>query len=254
LVDNIITASERFAEGDPVIFGQGGDIVNGSTFNEPLVKAGSVMHNQISLACQLYDEFAKRLNIAETYIAYGTDVHVFGDGSAEELVAKHIRDTYHKPAIAEQHPIINIDGFLLNLSHHGSATGDNWTQDSPARMYLLRQMSDDMDIRNKKPAGMYARGHVHGYAKAYGRMMRSGKSIESWLYIMPSMCLMNSHARKVTRSKSWTVHGALLFEVLDGELGRVKPLLKYFDATTSFTVGNNAYGSGKYSQGDGQMG
>jgi hypothetical protein len=252
---NVLAAVEKRTAGAPIIMVQGGDIINGNRFVESMVNGGGRIANQVAIAGQFFAEIRKRLpNIAEFYTVYGTGVHALDEGSAEEIITDKIGDLYGIASHSADHILLDVDGCQIDIAHHGPGAGRAWTQDNPARLYLLRTMMDDMDILNTRPAAVYLRGHVHQYSEAHARIERAGRIWKSQLFVMPAMCLMNGHARKVSRSQSYSRHGWLLLEITDGRLSGSWPMIKAFSSRTVYRAVNMAYNKGNFSQGDGQMG
>lgn len=235
ITQNVFSYIETVGVDIPVCVIQVGDVVNGNNYTETLVS--SRMAHQIAIARGYLDEFHNRLNMAGFYTVHGTDVHVFGEGSAEELIAEYAREKYHIESISASHMLLNIGGVRFDISHEGPNAGEAWLAGNAARGYLRRRMMEDMDCLGREPADVYVRAHVHGFADVYDTIERNKHFYHSRLVICPAMCIPNSYARRVTRSINYYRLGMLLAEVVDGRLIGITPLLQTYDVRNYITAG-----------------
>jgi hypothetical protein len=90
-------------------------------------------------------------------------------------------------------------------------------------------MYADMDELNRKPADLYLRGHVHGYAHQHDSIRRNGRTYDSQIVICPSMVGINPHARKVTRSVPYAKNGMVIIHATDGRIDEIVPVVDTYD-------------------------
>ena len=211
---------------EPIVLTQVGDIVNGNSFVETQYTR---LSHQISIARAYLAEFMTRLNVSGFYTVHGTDVHSYGEGSAEELIAEYTREKYGVESVSASHLLLDVGGVRFDIAHDGPSVGEAWLTGNGARTYLRKRMMADMDVLQREPADVYVRAHVHGYADVQDSIERNGKFYQARLVVCPAMCIPNGYARKASRSISYYRLGMLLADIQDGRLVSIMPLLQSFD-------------------------
>lgn len=223
--------TRELAGKDPVHLMFIGDLTHGNRFHEEQISTR--MSDQIMYGVYALDEAYKLPNVKSSRMALGTGAHVFGQGSSEVLLASMMRDRYPKiNTRALYHGCAEYGGFTIDFAHHGPPPGSrNWLRGNVARLYLQSKMMDDLDA-GVVPADMVVRGHYHTYVKTWYGMNRNGMRYESWLIIMPSLCLMTDHSRKVTASAYRVSPGIVVNEIVNGKLLETYPITRTLDLRT----------------------
>lgn len=195
----------ELASGDPVDVVHLGDIIQGLRFLDGL--AESRFADQIAIAAANGTPWLCWENISSVTVVSGTGVHEGGEGSAGELVAA----LWHAGSI--QHGLLDVDGVLIDVAHHGPAAGiREWTRGNVARLYLLdRMMTDD------PPARVYLRAHRHEPVWVTQHL----DDVTADLLVTPAYQLPSAYVRQVMQSPSAAVCGMIALEIRDGELAGV---------------------------------
>ena len=196
----------ELADGDLVDVIHLGDIIQGLRFIDGLNQ--SRFADQIAIASANGAPWWIWPNINSVTVVSGTGVHEGGEGSAGELVATLWQ------AAGIQHGLLDIDGVLIDVAHHGPAAGiREWTRGNIARLYLLdRMMTDD------PPARVYLRAHRH--EPVWATQHRGDVTAD--LLVTPAYQLPSAYVRQVAQSPSAAVCGLIALEVTDGQLTGVQ--------------------------------
>lgn len=189
--------------------------------------------DQIQAAYWNFRPLLEIKNVKSLYCAVGTGAHNFGEGSAEELAVQICQERFPKKEIGcLYHGLIRYGEFEVDLSHHGPGVGSmNWTRKNSARSYLLSAMLGDLDA-GETPADLYLRGHVHTYIKTWESVSRAGIEHESWLVILPALCLLGDFGVQITKSLYRLSPGMVAFEIVNDKLYKIHPLLNNLDIRT----------------------
>jgi hypothetical protein len=211
-----------------------GDITHGIFDDEQI---SSRMSDQISYGFYGAVPILEQKNVKSFGMSIGTGVHVFGEGSAEILVADRLQERYPKKQIyVDYHGLITIDAFTIDAAHHGPHPGTrNWLQGNVARYYLKSMMMDDLDAGDV-PANLVLRGHFHSYVREWCSVSRMGTTYESWIVVMPSLCLLGDYGHKATRSIYRLSPGVVAFEVINGRLHQTYSFTQNLDIRTKRTL------------------
>lgn len=212
-----------------------GDITHGSKYiSEQL---STKMSDQISYAFYAMLPIIQLKNCKSFGLSIGTNSHVFGEGSAEILVADRLQEKFPKINVfVDYHGLLNIEEFLIDTAHHGPHPGNrNWLRGNVARLYLRSMMMDDLDAGDK-PANLVLRGHYHSYVREWCSITRMGITYDSWIVIMPSMCLLSSYGHQITQSTYRLSPGLVAFEIINSKLYDIHPMMQHLDIRTKRTL------------------
>ena len=199
----------------PIVLFQTGDVNQGIVYdvNDPLSA-------QADIALMNVMPWLVTKNVVAVRVDEGTAVHSFGQGSAESLLVKRIKDRYPKiDAKVVPHGLSTIYDVKIDHAHHGPYTGSReWLKGNVAQYYLKDIMMKDI-LRGRQPPHLVLRGHYHSVVEVFNRIRGAdGKAYRSWLWVLPSLCGMNGFARQVTKSEYEITNGIVAFEVIDGHI------------------------------------
>lgn len=216
---------------DPIHLLWMGDLTHGKKFNEE--QLSTRMSDQIMYASSAMSVAYRLPNIKSSRMDFGTGVHVFGQGSSEVLLSAIMRERFPKiDTRAMYHGLTHYGGFSVDHAHHGPPPGSrNWLRGNVARLYLQSKMMDDLDA-GSIPANLVVRGHYHSFVKTWHGLGRSGDWFESWLVIMPPLCLPGDYTRKVTSSVYRVNPGVVAVEIINDRLHAVHPFTQTLDMRT----------------------
>lgn len=209
--------TKSLAGRDPIHVFILGDVTHGTKIAEQ--QMSTRMSDQIIYAADAIGPVLRLGNIKSCRIAFGTGWHVFGQGSSEILLSTILKDRNPKIDIRSlYHGLAYIEKYSIDYSHHGPPPGSrNWLKGNVARLYLQSKMMDDLDA-NQTPANLVVRGHYHQFTKAWYGLSRGGNRYESWLAIMPPLCLPGDYTRKVTSSVYRASPGVVAVELVNDKL------------------------------------
>lgn len=114
------------------------------------------------------------------------------------------------------HDILDVDGVILNLAHHGPPPGRRvWLRGNELRLYIRTLMMDAL-MTGKMPPDIVARAHRHQYVPEVVCMRVEHQTYRTSGFIVPSYCLIDDYGRKTVQSPEWTDIGMLVWEIQDG--------------------------------------
>ena len=207
-----------FAGRDDVYVTHIGDPAHGNKHPSELIS--TQLSDQIDVAISTFAPVLSRKNVKACRIAEGTAAHNFGEASAETLIETRLQKEYPKVDIrCVRHGLLTLpDGFRIDYAHHGPSPGNRiWTKGNTARSYLRSEMQRELNS-GKIPANFYMRGHFHEPVKEWATVVREDVRHESWLMILPSMCLMSEFASQSTKSQPVITNGVIALEIINGKL------------------------------------
>lgn len=221
----------KLAGTDEIIFIEMGDMTQGARFTDDL--------SEIALSRQMIVSFHNSLpwvgmeNVKRMRAVKGTGVHVWGEGSTETILTMMLQRQYPKKDIKiADHYLLNIDGYLLDVSHHGPGAGlRNWTRGNAFELYVKSILLDDLNA-GRTPPHIVLRGHKHEFTYAHAVHQVNGHVWELPGFIVPPYCFIGSHAQKVMNSPSSMGVGTLALELVDGKLLQYHPFTHYVDLRT----------------------
>jgi len=219
---------KTFAKKDRIVAVCVGDLATGDKHPAKLVSA--IPDDQIAIACANLLPLYTKLNPSAVRIYKGTGAHNFGFGSAELAITRSMKVLFPKTETEVfDHSLSTINGMLVDISHHGPSAGiRTWLKGNVARLYLQSLMQDDLNAA-KQPPRLVLRAHVHEDVRVWVEMKGNNHRYESTLVILPPLCYIDDYARQKAQSPSRVSYGLYVFEIIDGELARTRPMVKIVD-------------------------
>lgn len=220
---------------DEIIFLEMGDLTQGSVFKDDLAETS--LSAQVILSQWLCKPWMDLPNVQKMRIVKGTGVHVWGEGSTETILTHLLQKEYPKKSVAiNDHYMLSVDGFRVDVAHHGSGPGiRNWTRGNAFELYVKSVMRDAIDM-GEEPPSMILRAHRHEFI--YRRAIHQTRENvwEMPAFITPPYCFIGSHAQKVMNSPASMGVGVLAFEILNGKLYDWHRFTHYVDLRTREAV------------------
>lgn len=221
----------KLAGTDEIIFVEMGDLTQGNIFKDDLAETS--LSAQVIEAQWLCVPWLEIQNLKRMRIVKGTGVHVWGSGATETVLTALLQKSYPKSDVKiSSHWMLNVDGFRLDVAHHGPGPGmRNWTRGNVFELYLKSILKDDIET-GIEPAHVVLRGHKHTFI--YRRAIHQVKNLIWELpgFITPPYCFIGSHAEKTENSPSFMGVGILALEVINGKLLQYHPFTHFVDLRT----------------------
>lgn len=210
-----ISDLKSFAKKDDIIVLSLGDITHGLVHLEE--QLSTRMSDQSTIAYYNFLPLLNLKNVTHLRMIIGTGVHVFGEGSSDDIVSLALKNKYPKVNIKTMyHSRLQIGETLIDAAHHGPGTGNRiWTKGDTARQYLKSILMSDL-LSGETPPDLVLRGHYHQYIKAWAEI----NGHEAWLMVLPPLCLMSDFARKASASSYKTSPGLVMMEIINGKIGQ----------------------------------
>ncbi len=225
----------ELSEGCPVMAIHNGDIAQGDRFKSELVSTR--MADQILIGAANLRPVMEYGNVYALRLAVGTEAHVFGEGSAEILVADVLKKEYPQKDIqVVHHGLCEVGGVLVDYAHHGPGRGIRvWLNGNVARYYLQSLMMEAI-MRGEKPPRLVFRSHYHDWICETVTISIGDVDYVSTIVITPSYCMMGEHGYKATRSAGKITNGMAAVEIERGEVIKIHRLTKTLDIRTKEKV------------------
>lgn len=222
---------KKLAGSDEIVFVEMGDMTQGARFTDDL--------KETSLSRQTITSFHNSLPwlgmdaVRRMRAVKGTGVHVWGEGSTETLLTMLLQKEYPKKDVKiADHYLLNVDGYLIDVAHHGPGPGmRNWTRGNAFELYVKSILLDDLNV-GRTPPHIVLRAHKHEYT--YGHAIHQVKGTIWKLpgFIVPPYCFIGSHAQKATNSPSSMGVGTLALELVNGKLLEEHAFTHFVDLRT----------------------
>lgn len=216
------------ADGDPIVVLENGDLTQGNKY--PSEQVGYKQSDQEIIAYYNIRPWYELPNLHSVTFAKGTDSHTFGYGSSEINLCHRLKQEFPKiQSEIAYHWLLDIGDVTFDLAHHGPGPGlRHWLHGNTARYYLRDLMYTELHA-GRIPPHIVLRGHFHTYVKEYLSMNFCGDEYESWLYVLPPLCIPGDYAIKVMKSIYNISVGLLAFEVIDGQISKAHKFTQSFD-------------------------
>lgn len=204
---------DRIAKKDIIDIALMGDLTDGGRWSQG--NNQDTVYDQVMVGYQALLPLVTKKNVRSIRIMFGTEVHTWGPGGGEKFIRDYFKSQLPKVDIkAGTHFHMKINGIDWDEAHHGSSAGIRaWTRGNVIRHELRSAMMTEIS-RGKKPPNVYLRGHFHSY-------LRERVDVDKYTsnyYLVPSMCMPNPHAIKITKSIPLVTNGVCVYETIDGRL------------------------------------
>lgn len=226
-----------FADGDPITIIHNGDLTHGSRYGEGL--SYNTVDDQTQIGYHNLEPWFSLPNVIAGRLVLGTAVHTF-DGSSEAIITRHLRAQFPDCDIRTiSHSLLTVGGVSFDIAHHGPSPGSkNWTTGNPLRSYLQDLILCELHA-NRTPPRVVMRAHYHQWIphETASRWFQ-GETYSTVGVLLPSMCGLTAHGRQATKSTHMLTLGCVCFEMIDGELARIKPMVRHLDLRTKERIGD----------------
>jgi len=231
----MIASVKDFADGDETTIFYVGDLTHGNRYIEELMAV--TPDDQMQIGYWSLKPWLELPNVNVSRLFQGTYVHTFG-GSSEAIVTRQLRGDFPKCDIKTvAHGRITVGGVTLDVTHHGPSTGSRrWLEGNNPRFYLRDLQQKEFALGNEPPQ-VVMRAHRHTWIPEERlRVWWQGKTYESAMILLPSMCGLSAHGRQVMQAPFILTLGCVCVEVVNGQVGRILPLVKMLDIRTKEVI------------------
>jgi hypothetical protein len=216
---------------DEIVFVEMGDMTQGARFTDDLAETSLSRQTLISFSNAL--PWLGMENVKRMRAVKGTGVHVWGEGSTETILTMLLAKQYPKKDVRiADHYLLNVDGYRLDVSHHGPGPGmRNWTRGNAFELYVKSILLDDLNAK-REPPSMVLRAHKHEFTYAHAIHQVMGEVWQLPAFIVPPYCFIGSHAQKAANSPSSMGVGVIALELINGKLLDWHAFTHYVDLRT----------------------
>ena len=212
-----------------------GDLTQGNKYPTELVTTRD--GDQTLIAYYNLLEWYNVPNVKTVTYSKGTGSHTFGFSSSEINLCHMFKKEFKniKSDIA-YHWLLDINGVTFDTAHHGPSPGiRHWLKGNNARYYLKDLMYTEF-FAGRTPPNVVLRAHFHSYVKELVTMTFQGKDYESWIYVLPPLCIPGDFTIQVIKSVYSVQIGLLAFEVIDGQISKSYKFTQSFDTRAKETL------------------
>lgn len=214
---------------DEIVVFDLGDPTQGSAFPREMVSTRQSDQYAIAEANKI--PLLSLKNVKRAFFVKGTGAHEFGEGSAQAVLANALSAKTGKPIEVMYHAEARINGYILDLAHHGPPPGvRNWLRGNVLRLYT-QSIMDDALKSDREPPNFLGRGHYHQFVTEVVTR-QNARTWECRATICPAYCLIDDYARKVAKSPYRATVGMIALEIVDGRLIQQHELLRTIDFRT----------------------
>lgn len=211
------------ADGCPVALIVNGDITQGKQHPEQLVTTS--IANQFLIADAALKPWVEIVpGFSFLRFAFGTASHIFEEGTSPVMVNELFQRSFPKINTGiVRHGLLKVGGLGIDYAHHGPSQGiRDWTKGNQLRYYLKSIMAEHMKNNQEPPMAVF-RSHYHYPHREIISEFVDGigghpMTVESRIYLTPSMCGMNDYAYQASRSTSKVYNGFMVLEIENGKI------------------------------------
>lgn len=215
---------KRLADGCPVGLIVNGDITQGKRHPEQLVTTS--IANQFLIAEASLTPWVKLIKkLSLIRFAFGTASHIFEEGTSPVVVSHLFRSQYPNVNVGVvRHGLLNVMGIEVDYAHHGPSQGiREWTKGNQLRYYLKSLMSGHLKNGHEPPAAVFRSHYHYPHREIVSEFIESDqpgrpRTVESRIYLTPSMTGMNDYAYQASRSNSKIYNGFMVLEIENGKI------------------------------------
>lgn len=224
----------EIAGDDEVVVLHNGDLTWGSKYMTEMVSTRK--SDQIAIAVANLVPWLALPNVQHMRLCHGTGSHQFGEATSDALVSAQLQAMYPASDVqAVRHGLASVDGVGIDYAHHGPSAGiRQWTNGNQLRYYAKSLMNDEI-LRGRTPPRIVVRSHFHTYTRETVRVHGEREWVTD-IFVTPAYCGLTEYATQATRSAYLIGCGLILFEVVDGALREVYPLVRVVDLRREETL------------------
>lgn len=214
---------KHLADGCPVAVIVNGDITHGNKYPDQLLTTS--IANQFLISEKVLQPWIEKIpGFKFLRFAFGTGSHIFSEGTSPVIVSELMRPKYPDIDIGVvHHGLLDAKGIRVDYAHHGPSQGiREWTEGNQLRYYLKSIMARAFKDGEQPPNVVY-RSHYHYPVREIVTTFADNgngrpRTVESRIYLTPSMCGMNDYAYQATRSTTKLYNGWMVLEIEDGKI------------------------------------
>ena len=219
---------KELAGGDEIIVFHVGDPTHGTKYAQGLIADVSRSDQRIIATANL-KPIISLPNVKTARLFTGTAAHVW-PGSSDAKIAWSLRNEYPAKDIGSiHHSRTRVGADVFDIAHTGPHGGSrDWLRGNVALYYLRDRIYRDRRM-GKNPARVYLRAHRHIWLRVPFIDRWDSRETKHDLTIVPSYCGLSTFGREVTQSEPELVNGMCVYEIVDGKLVDIHPLIDYTD-------------------------
>ncbi len=220
---------------DEIIVFHVGDPTHGTKYAQGLI-ADVSRSDQRTIAEWNLKPIVGLPNVKTVRLFTGTAAHVW-PSSADAKVARALQQDYPSKDIGSvHHSRSRIGDEIFDTAHHGPHPGSrDWLRGNVALYYLRDRTYRDRRM-GREPARVYVRAHRHVWLQMTLNDRWVNRHDKHHLTVIPSYSGLTAHARQVTQSEPELVNGMCVYEIVDGKLRDIHPLIEYTDLRLEETL------------------
>lgn len=208
-----------------------GDVVQGTWLPNQLLSVPRLI-DQYIIAEETMAMWLRNKKVRGVRFVKGSGVHVQAHGTAELAVARMLSKRYPSKDIAAwYHQMLDLDGVLFDIAHHGPNKGSrDWLEGNILR-YYMRSIVQKMLKAGERPPDVILRGHYHDRAfEVLHTHLVSGETVKTFGAICPAYSLFtDDYTIKATKSKGYMTAGTVVIEIVEGRLKDIYDLTRTVD-------------------------
>ena len=207
----------KLAGKDPIIYIGMGDETQGGVFKDNLKENSLSVQYLISYNNMI--PWLEMKQVKTVRFVKGTSVHLWGDGDTETMLTHELSQEFkNKDIKMAPHWALDIDGFLVDIAHHGPKPGSReWTKGNGLRLYT-QSIQDYLHDNGKRIPDLLLRAHFHQPISEVVTKNLDTRRYRTEAWITPPQCFIGGHGQKVTQSVSMMHIGMLAFEIVNNRL------------------------------------
>ena len=230
-----VNTLKEMAAGDEIIVFHAGDPTQGTKYKDGLIP-GVDRTDQRRIAVANLMPLLSLPNVQTVRLFTSTPAHVW-PGYMDARIAHTLQGLFPAKSVKSLHHSRTRGGEeIFDTSHHGPHPGSrDWLRGNVAFYYLRDRVYRDRRM-GKEPARVYIRGHRHTWIQMTLHDRWRLRHSQHDLTVVPSYCGLSLFGQQVTQSEPELVNGMCIYELVDGKLAEIHPLIEYTDLRLEETL------------------
>jgi len=182
----------------------------------------SDMDEQKAIAIDVIKPFLRMCDKARFMQA--TSWHEGMNGQYSKAITSTLKGLYKSKDIQRMHKLwLDIDGFLIQFSHHGANTSKYKHLEGNAAHAAAKNMLNESLIENERCPDLVFSAHCHKPSKGTAHVFSEGKYHSCTWAVTSPMCGPGAYSRQIANPNSYYV-GMNIVQIVDGKLLHIEPI------------------------------
>ena len=218
--EDAIAWTKNNCKGYKKVYVDFGEVMQGNKHIENLQT--SDMDEQKTIAVDVIKPFLRMCDRA--YFMQATSWHEGINGANSKAVVSELKGVYKSKDIQRMNKLrFDVDGFLIQFSHHGVNTSKAKHLEGNATYNASKNMLNESLIENERCPDLVLSAHCHKPSMGTAHVLAGGEYHSCTWAVTSPMCGPGAYSRQVANPNAFYV-GMNVIQIVDGKLLGIEPI------------------------------